>query len=77
MERKAEKVNIYEDARNEKKDGMAFEVVVLRWLMGYTVDLMETWDEEKLRNVVIQNSTQQRTTTDVSCFDVLESSSLV
>jgi hypothetical protein len=27
---------------------------------------METWDEEKLRNVVTENGRKQRTTTDVS-----------
>lgn len=30
------------------------------------LDLMETWDEEKLRDVVTQNAKGQRTTTDVS-----------
>ncbi len=33
---------------------------------GLILDLMETWDEEKLRNVVTQNAKGQRTTTDVS-----------
>ena len=28
-------------------------------------DFMDTWDEEKLRNVVNQNGRKQRTTTDV------------
>jgi hypothetical protein len=27
---------------------------------------METWDEEKLRNVITENGRKQRTTTDVS-----------
>jgi hypothetical protein len=49
--RKVEKVNLYEDQREEKKK-----------------DLMDTWDEEKLRNVVTQNAKGQRTTTDVSGY---------
>ncbi|ORY34338.1 putative cytoplasm protein [Naematelia encephala] len=50
VERKVEKVNIYEDARKEKKD-----------------DTMDTWDEEKLRNVVGQNAQKQRNATDIVC----------
>ncbi|RSH90679.1 hypothetical protein EHS25_001284 [Saitozyma podzolica] len=30
-------------------------------------DLMETWDEEKLRSVVTENGRKQRTTTDIVC----------
>ncbi|KAK1926226.1 hypothetical protein DB88DRAFT_481159 [Papiliotrema laurentii] len=53
VERKVEKVNLYEDTRDKEKDKKT--------------DLMETWDEEKLRDVVTQNAKGQRTTTDIVC----------
>lgn len=51
VERKAEKVNIYEDARAEDKKK----------------DTMEDWDEAKLQEVVTKNGQKQRTTTDIVC----------
>ncbi|WVW81738.1 hypothetical protein I302_103734 [Kwoniella bestiolae CBS 10118] len=48
--RKVEKLNIYEDARAQKK-----------------ADTMDTWDEEKLRNVVDQNEKKQTNATDIVC----------
>ncbi|WWC97113.1 hypothetical protein V866_003991 [Kwoniella sp. B9012] len=48
--RKVEKLNIYEDARAQKK-----------------ADTMDTWDEEKLRNVVTQNEKKQTNATDIVC----------
>lgn len=49
------------------------ELWLLAGLTCDAVDMMETWDEAKLRNVVDQNETKQRTTTDVSwnedCLD--------
>ena len=48
--RKVEKVNLYEDTREDKKK-----------------DDMKDWDEEKLRSVVTQQESKQKTSTDVSC----------
>ncbi|ORX34638.1 hypothetical protein BD324DRAFT_634307 [Kockovaella imperatae] len=53
VERKVEKVNIYEDARDKDADKKE--------------DLMENWDEDKLRKVVNQNSMKQKMTTDIVC----------
>lgn len=49
--RKAEKVNIYEDARADEKKK----------------ETMEDWDEAKLKEVVDKNAQKQRTTTDIVC----------
>ncbi|KAL7418875.1 Translation machinery-associated protein 46 [Cryptotrichosporon argae] len=51
--RKVEKLNIYEDNREKEKDKK--------------LDTMDTWDEEKLKDVVNQNGRKQRTTTDIVC----------
>ncbi|KAI0312102.1 hypothetical protein OF83DRAFT_1067783 [Amylostereum chailletii] len=53
--RKAEKKNLYEDARDEKLE-----------------DTMDTWDEEKLRNVVLSRHGNPRTTTDIVCKFFIE-----
>ncbi|WVF66222.1 hypothetical protein IAT40_000962 [Kwoniella sp. CBS 6097] len=53
VERKVDKLNIYEDTRDKEKDKKT--------------DLMETWDEEKLRNVVNQNEKKQTNATDIVC----------
>lgn len=53
VERKVEKLNIYEDARSKENDKKT--------------DLMEDWDEEKLRNVVNQNQQKQKNATDIVC----------
>ncbi|KAL1404985.1 Translation machinery-associated protein 46 [Vanrija albida] len=52
VERKIEKLNVYEDAR-AKDDKKA--------------DTMDTWDDDKLKDVVNQNGKKQRTTTDIVC----------
>ncbi|TXT04400.1 hypothetical protein VHUM_04167 [Vanrija humicola] len=52
VERKIEKLNVYEDAR-AKDDKKA--------------DTMDTWDDDKLKDVVTQNGKKQRTTTDIVC----------
>lgn len=53
VERKTAKANIYEDAR-EKKDDKA-------------TDTMDTWDETKLRSVVLSKTGNPKTTTDIVC----------
>ncbi|BEJ14544.1 hypothetical protein CspHIS471_0403110 [Cutaneotrichosporon sp. HIS471] len=50
--RKAEKMNLYEDAREADEK---------------TADTMDTWDEAKLNEVVAQNGRKQKTTTDIVC----------
>ncbi|GMK58731.1 hypothetical protein CspeluHIS016_0601730 [Cutaneotrichosporon spelunceum] len=50
--RKAEKMNLYEDAR-EGDDKQA--------------DTMDNWDDAKLNEVVAQNGRKQKTTTDIVC----------
>ncbi|KAK4688017.1 hypothetical protein P7C73_g2092, partial [Tremellales sp. Uapishka_1] len=54
VERKAEKVNLYEDTREKDK-------------LDKKNDTMDTWDDAKLADVVQQNSGKQRTTTDIVC----------
>jgi len=51
VERKVEKRNLYDDTREQDK----------------SADTMETWDEEKLRNVVLSKHGNPRTTTDIVC----------
>ncbi|KAI9893409.1 MAG: hypothetical protein M1814_006706 [Vezdaea aestivalis] len=53
VERKAEKRNLYEDARDEEKETKE--------------DAMENWDEEKLRSVVKSKHGNPQTTTDKVC----------
>lgn len=63
-------MNIYEDSRSKENDKKTGE-----WRSGVkfegagadiNLDLMEDWDEEKLRNVVNQNQQKQKNATDVS-----------
>ena len=66
--RKVEKKNLYEDTREEKIAGasgslFASESNDRRTLLH--TDTMESWDEEKLRNVVLSKHGNPRTTTDV------------
>ncbi|KAK8845436.1 hypothetical protein IAR55_006149 [Kwoniella newhampshirensis] len=58
VERKVEKLNIYEDTRDREKDKKT--------------DLMETWDEAKLRDVVDQNEKKQTNATDIVCKYFIE-----
>lgn len=60
--RKVEKVNLYEDTREDKKKG---ESPTLRWAVDWQSDDMKDWDEEKLRSVVTQQESKQKTSTDV------------
>ena len=67
--RKVEKKNLYEDSREEKLQGGFFFGFFfgLGFLSSQLiVDTMETWDEEKLRSVVLSKAGNPRTTTDVS-----------
>ncbi|RXK39105.1 cytoplasmic protein [Tremella mesenterica] len=50
--RKVEKVNLYQDTRETEKE---------------KADLMETWDDEKLKSVVAQNAKKQSNATDIVC----------
>ncbi|CAK9787010.1 hypothetical protein CC85DRAFT_288280 [Cutaneotrichosporon oleaginosum] len=50
--RKAEKMNLYEDAREGEDKN---------------TDTMDTWDEAKLNEVVTQNGRKQKNTTDIVC----------
>ncbi|WWD22382.1 hypothetical protein CI109_106873 [Kwoniella shandongensis] len=58
VERKVEKLNIYEDTRDKETDKKT--------------DLMENWDEEKLRDVVGQNEKKQTNATDIVCKYFIE-----
>ena len=66
--RKVEKKNLYEDSREDKMKGecrssaprVAYETE------GVLEDTMDSWDEEKLRTVVLSKGGNPRTTTDVS-----------
>jgi hypothetical protein len=70
VERKIEKKNLYEDARDDKLEGapVLFQGrdcgVDLRY-----ADTMDKWDEEKLRNVVLSKHGNPKTTTDVRSLD--------
>ncbi len=66
MGRKVEKRNLYEDSREDKANGM-YSIVLVKWKCANTrsLDTMENWDEEKLRNVVLSKHGNPRTTTDV------------
>ncbi|BEI83787.1 hypothetical protein CcaverHIS002_0403910 [Cutaneotrichosporon cavernicola] len=55
--RKAEKMNLYEDAREADEK---------------TADTMDNWDEAKLSEVVAQNGRKQKTTTDIVCKHFLQ-----
>jgi len=60
VERRVEKRNVYDDAREQDK----------------SEDTMEDWDEEKLRKVVLSKHGNPRTTTDIVCkhfIDAIES----
>ncbi|KAJ3775632.1 hypothetical protein FB446DRAFT_637484 [Lentinula raphanica] len=59
--RKVEKKNLYEDTRAEKEAGTSFS--------SYTMD---TWDDEKLRKVVLSKAGNPRTTTDIVCKFFIE-----
>jgi hypothetical protein len=66
--RKVEKKNLYEDSREEKLQGgfyFLFNLVSMFTIISIT-DTMDTWDEEKLRTVVLSKTGNPRTTTDVS-----------
>ena len=67
--RKVEKKNLYQDSREEKMEG-AFPPGFLVGLMGFmgwcSVDTMDKWDDEKLRQVILSKAGNPRTTTDVS-----------
>lgn len=63
--RKVEKKNLYEDSREEKLQGGLTPFSTL-FLSSQFTDTMETWDEEKLRTVVLSKTGNPRTTTDVS-----------
>ena len=62
-----EKKNLYADTREEKEAGeqanVFFHISVL--IVVANQDTMDTWDEEKLRNVVLSKHGNPRTTTDV------------
>lgn len=66
--RKVDKANIYADTREAKQKGQ------LNLHAGKSradrSDLMETWDEAKLRDVVNQQGSKQKNATDVSCQDL-------
>jgi hypothetical protein len=69
--RKVEKKNLYEDSREEKMKGALFNLQFVSsnaYCYGYVIDTMDTWDEEKLRQVVLSKAGNPRTTTDVSHF---------
>ena len=69
--RKVEKKNLYEDSREEKLAGASDSPFASeshdRGALLHT-DTMESWDEEKLRNVVLSKHGNPRTTTDVHLF---------
>lgn len=58
MERKQEKKNLYEDARGAEEETKK--------------DDMSTWDEEKLRSVVLSKHGNPKTTTDKVCKFFIE-----
>jgi hypothetical protein len=69
--RKVEKKNLYEDSREEKMKGALFNLQFVStnaYCYGCVIDTMDTWDEEKLRQVVLSKAGNPRTTTDVSHF---------
>lgn len=53
IERKTQKANLYEDVRDKKDEK--------------TLDTMELWDEEKLRDVVLSKTGNPKTSTDIVC----------
>lgn len=66
--RKVEKKNLYEDTREEKmagESGSLFASGSNHRITLLIIDTMETWDEEKLRDVVMSKHGNPRTTTDV------------
>lgn len=78
VERKVEKRNLYEDKRDET--GVYLNLVFFSWGFGreaerfvvccvaVLLDTMETWDEDKLRKVVLSKHGNPRTTTDVCLY---------
>ena len=68
VERKVEKRNLYDDSREQDKSGVLYtrRTPVHEAHLRFLADTMETWDEEKLRNVVLSKHGNPRTTTDVS-----------
>lgn len=67
--RKVDKANIYADTREAKSKGQ----LTSHNDVGFAdrPDLMETWDEAKLREVVNQQGSKQKNATDVSpCRDL-------
>lgn len=63
-----EKINLYADQREEKSKGKTFLCLQKSFMKAndYVSDSMDTWDEEKLRNVVTENARKQKNATDVS-----------
>ncbi|EEH18569.2 hypothetical protein PABG_07629 [Paracoccidioides brasiliensis Pb03] len=58
VERKAQKKDLYSDSRDAEEDKK--------------LDLMDNWDEEKLRNVVLSKHGNPKTTTDKVCKYFIE-----
>ena len=77
--RKVEKKNLYEDSREEKLQGLwIFLLFFSTWFLSkfiiiiiQIIDTMDTWDEEKLRTVVLSKAGNPRTTTDVSSLNIM------
>lgn len=63
VERKVEKRNLYGGEETEESKGES--VSSYQYSANHPPDTMETWDEEKLRNVVLSKHGNPRTTTDV------------
>lgn len=65
VERKIDKKNLYEDARDDKAEGTSIILRYTRLYSGIVLDTMDKWDEAKLREVVTSKRGNPRTTTDV------------
>ena len=67
VERKVEKRNVYDDAREQDKSSAlrVDTLLLIQLIRKKTADTMENWDEDKLRKVVLSKHGNPRTTTDV------------